>query len=268
MRDYEAILFDSGKSQSAVDTLTAEAPLQISINGTAFSITMRTPGDDEDLIRGLLHSEGIIKDASTKVTFVKEKTENELISSFNVLVQEDLLKAGFANSRSLMSVASCGICGKTELDEFCEDSLDSAVKIDPGDISGMFDQMNRDQYTFKNTGGSHAAAAFDKNNELLCIFEDIGRHNAVDKVIGNLIRKNTLNLAQTLTVSGRVSYEIVIKGFKAKIPVLASVSAPSTLAVDYAKELGITLFSYCRGERATCYANTQRVTKKSTNKAG
>jgi FdhD protein len=128
--------------------------------------------------------------------------------------------------------------------------------------------MNALQHDFKQSGGTHAAAAFTIDGDLLCSMEDIGRHNAVDKVIGKLITLGRLEDAKVITVSGRISYEIVIKCFKAKIPFLAAVSAPSSLAVDYAKELGITLFAFCRDHRATCYSNPQRTKiNRSSNKA-
>ena len=118
--------------------------------------------------------------------------------------------------------------------------------------------MNATQHAFHLSGGTHAAAAFTLQGELLCSMEDIGRHNAVDKVIGELILTKKLNQASCLTISGRVSYEIIVKCFKAGIPILAAVSAPSSLAVDYAKELGITLFAFCREKRATCYSHPKR----------
>ena len=117
--------------------------------------------------------------------------------------------------------------------------------------------MNAAQHNFKQSGGTHAAAAFSIDGELLSTMEDIGRHNAVDKVVGDLILEDKIDAAKVLTVSGRISYEIVVKCFKAKIPFLAAVSAPSSLAVDYAKELGITLFAFCREDRVTCYSNLE-----------
>ena len=126
----------------------------------------------------------------------------------------------------------------------------------------MFDAMKAAQHTFHKSGGSHAAAAFTNNGELLSIREDIGRHNAVDKVIGHLINNNSLKGAKCLTVSGRISYEIISKAFAAKIPILAAVSAPSTLAVDFAKELGITLLGFCRENKATCYSHPNRILSK------
>ena len=129
----------------------------------------------------------------------------------------------------------------------------------------MFEKMKKKQHDFKQSGGTHAAAAFSIDGELLCTMEDIGRHNAVDKVVGQLIHSKKIKQAKVITVSGRISYEIVIKCFKAQVPFLTAVSAPSSLAVDYAKELGITLFAFCRDERATCYSNAQRTKSVQSN---
>ena len=166
-----------------------------------------------------------------------------------------------------MSVSSCGICGRTELGDtsFNGESIDNNDKIDISLLNSLFEKMNVMQSDFHQSGGTHAAAIFSINGKLLCSMEDIGRHNAVDKVIGKLILLKTLDNATILTVSGRVSYEIIIKCFKAKIPFLAAVSAPSSLAVDFAKELGITLFAFCRDGRATCYSHSQRTKIDSSN---
>ncbi|MCE2495278.1 MAG: formate dehydrogenase accessory sulfurtransferase FdhD [Flavobacteriales bacterium] len=164
-------------------------------------------------------------------------------------------------SRSLLSVSSCGICGKTELSylEFSGERFSDPQRVDVELIPSLFDKMETTQHGFSASGGSHAASAFTLDGELLCTMEDIGRHNAVDKVVGDLILSDRFHKAKIMTVSGRLSYEIAIKCFKAQIPFLAAVSAPSSLAVDYAKELGITLFAFCRKNRITCYAHPERV---------
>ncbi len=169
-----------------------------------------------------------------------------------------------------MSVSSCGICGKTELGElsFLGKTVDSKQQIDAGLFSELFNKMNSKQFDFKQSGGTHAAAAFNQNGDLLSAMEDIGRHNAVDKVIGNLLYTQQLNTAKVMTVSGRISYEIVIKVFKAGIPFLAAVSAPSSLAVDYAKELGISLLGFCRDGRATCYSHPYRIINNRSQEVG
>ena len=160
----------------------------------------------------------------------------------------------------MLSVSSCGICGKTELEELNpENKLQKGFTLNIQDLLLMFNEMREQQVTFHQSGGSHAAAAFSKDNDLISLREDIGRHNAVDKVVGQLLNQNQLKEAKCLIVSGRISYEIVAKSFAANIPVLAAVSAPSSLAVDFAKELGITLLGFSRGNKTTCYANPERL---------
>lgn len=268
-RKYEGKKFDQIRKEKVLDSLTVEEALQININGKPFTVSMRTPGDDVSLVRGLLHAEGVINDASFSPEIViKKENENGVVSVVNVAIPDEKLGYGYSNSRSLLSVSSCGVCGKTELEDlhFMGKTIDDATKLDIAIIHQLFQQMNTFQKNFKESGGCHAAASFNLNGKLLSSMEDIGRHNAVDKVIGELINNNQLKDAKILTVSGRISYEIVIKCFKAQIPFLAAVSAPSSLAVDYAKELGITLFAFCRDQRATCYANPHR-TKNNTNQS-
>lgn len=261
--DYEGRKFKEGTTSAIVDALTIEEALQININNEPFTITMRTPGDDLNLVRGLLHSEGIINDVDySPDVIIRKENKNGIVTIVDLTIPIDKLGKGYSNSRSLLSVSSCGICGRKELDDlaFMGKTLDEKNTIDIATINSMFVKMNQAQQAFKQSGGCHAAAAFDINGALLSSQEDIGRHNAVDKVIGELIRNNKLKNAFCVTVSGRISYEIIIKTFKAKIPVLCAVSAPSTLAVDYAKELGITLLAFCREGRATCYATPNRIT--------
>jgi FdhD protein len=259
IENYQGRKFINGEAIHVDDNLTVEQALQININNKPFSITMRTPGNDKELIRGLLYSEDIYRNTENLVIELNENKEKS-ITEASLTIREELLKSGYSNSRSFLSASSCGICGKTELDELdttCK--IDEKNQIDLATLLGMFEKMKAAQPTFKKSGGSHAAAAFTNNGQLLSIREDIGRHNAVDKVIGHLANENSLTKAKCLTVSGRISYEIIAKAFAAKIPVLAAVSAPSTLAVDFAKELGITLLAFCRENKATCYSNPYRI---------
>jgi FdhD protein len=270
-RNYEGKKFDKNSVDKITDALTIEEALQININNKPFTVSMRTPGEDASLVRGLLHSEDLINDVNYNPEVILKKENNDgIVTIVNLNIPEEKLSDGYSNSRSLLSVSSCGICGKTELGDlsFIGKTIDDDKKIDIHLIHNLFDKMKVLQHDFKQSGGTHAAAAFTIDGELLCAMEDIGRHNAVDKVVGKLILQHKLNEAKIITVSGRVSYEIVIKCFKAKIPFMAAVSAPSSLAVDYAKELGITLFAFCRGQRATCYSNPQRTkTTKQNTKA-
>lgn len=268
IRNYEGKKYDENLVLNTTDALTIEEALQININNTPFTVSMRTPGEDASLVRGLLHSEDLINDVNYNPELQLQKENKKgIVTIANLNIPKEKLGDGYSNSRSLLSVSSCGICGKTELSDISvsEKLIDDAKKIDIDLIHNLFNKMKVRQHDFKQSGGTHAAAAFTINGILLCAMEDIGRHNAVDKVIGKLILQNTLNKAKIITVSGRISYEIIIKCFKAKIPIIAAVSAPSSLAVDYAKELGITLFAFCRDQRATCYSNPQRTKINSTN---
>lgn len=267
-RKYQGKKFESFDSLKIVDALTIEEPLQININNRPFTVSMRTPGDDISLVRGLLHSEGVINDVYFNPEIsLKKENENGIVSIVNVDIPKDKLGIGYSNSRTLLSVSSCGVCGKTELEDlaFIGKTIDDKNKLDIESLHDLFIKMKAKQLDFKQSGGTHAAAAFTINGDLICVMEDIGRHNAVDKVIGKLITLNSINEAKVITVSGRISYEIVVKCFKANTPFLAAVSAPSSLAVDYAKELGITLLAFCRDQRATCYSNPQRLKLNSSS---
>jgi len=261
-RNYEGKKFETNQAHKILDALTVEEALQININDKPFTVSMRTPGEDFSLVRGLLHSEDLINDVKfIPELILKKENDNGIVTIVNLNIPKEKLGDGYSTSRSLLSVSSCGICGKTELSDlaFIGKTINDDKKIDINLIHQLFDKMSIYQHDFKETGGTHAAAVFSIQGELLSAMEDIGRHNAVDKVVGKLILQNKLQEAKIMTVSGRISYEIIIKCFKAKIPFLAAVSAPSSLAVDYAKELGITLFAFCRDNRATCYSNPQRI---------
>ncbi len=260
--NYQGKKFDLQGVDPVVDALTVEEALQININGKPFTLSMRTPGADSDLIRGLLHSEAIItSDQFHPEPIFQIENEEGIVTVVDLKIPEALLGSGYSNSRSLLSVSSCGICGKTELGDqaFMGKSIEASTQFSAESFTEMFAQMNRGQHDFKQSGGTHAAALFDANGSLLVVKEDIGRHNAVDKAIGWLLLRDRLAEAKAMTVSGRISYEITIKAFKAGIPFLAAVSAPSSLAVDYAKEFGITLLGFCREGRATCYAHPYRI---------
>ncbi|MFN0030624.1 MAG: formate dehydrogenase accessory sulfurtransferase FdhD [Flavobacteriales bacterium] len=249
---YEAKRMGNAGHELVQDALIAEAPLSISINGEPLTVTMQTPGDEKELTRGLLHTEGILRHQHHSFNYsILQYNGLQQISHINV--QLDAVEASAISKRSLLSVAACGICGKTEL-QFAEGNLNTQIAFTVAGIKGMFSQMRLFQLAFDASGGCHAAAAFDANEQLLAVKEDVGRHNAVDKVVGHLLLHSDLKSARYLLVSGRVSYEIIAKAFAAGIPLVAAVSAPSSLAVDFAKELGITLLGFCREQRVTQYA--------------
>ena len=253
---YEALKVMATAQSKINDVLVVEAPLQININSEAYTVVMRTPNDDLELIRGLLYAEDIYKDAHNfELEVLVEKEDFSTI--INVKIPKAKLGKGYLNKRTLLSVSSCGICGKKELKDLSVTGkkITPEVRFLAADIEALFLAMKNKQQTFQKSGGSHAAAIFDVQQQLLSIKEDIGRHNAVDKAIGALLLKNELKKANFLLVSGRVSYEIVTKAFIAKIPILIAVSACSSLAVDFAKEFGICLIGFSRANKMTVYSN-------------
>lgn len=252
---YEALKLNKKTNQYITDSIVIEAPLQININEEPYTVVMRTPGNDQELIRGLLYAEDIYKSKNSLNTTLVETTDNHF-SIFNVIIPIDELGKGYMNKRSLLSVSSCGICGKQSIDDIkvVGTKLMSNSEFDFSKIEEMFNQMQKRQVLFEKTGASHAAAIFNPKYCILSIMEDIGRHNAVDKVIGELINSDQLKDSSYLLVSGRVSYEIVTKAFIAKIKTIIAVSGCSSLAIDFAKEFGIQLLGFTRDERTTIYS--------------
>jgi FdhD protein len=258
---YHGLFFNEGRFAQVEDVLAVEVALSIAVNEIPFTITMRTPGNEEDLVRGLLFTENILRDLIIRPE-VETTGMNEAgyITSVNVKIPEHLIMKDFAGTRNVISVSSCGICGKTSLDEAFENKMVLNEQIiHPQVVPEMFDSVSAHQKSFQQSGGTHAAGAFTIDGKMLAIHEDIGRHNAVDKVIGYLINNDLLDQAKCITVSGRVSYEIVSKALSAGIPFVAAVSAPSTLAVDYAESAGITLMAFCRNNKLTVYSNPNHV---------
>ncbi|MCD8400700.1 formate dehydrogenase accessory sulfurtransferase FdhD [Tenacibaculum finnmarkense] len=271
---YESIKLSKNNALKVADTIVVEAALQININNESYTVVMRTPGDDNQLIRGLLYAEDIYKSKEAlSINTIEVNTDESTI--LNVTIPKDKLRKGYLNKRTLLSVSSCGICGKTALkdlkitgeslsssnkaNEVAKEDHKSAVNTAINSTFDMFIKMTDLQFLFKETGGSHACALFNKKKELLTIKEDIGRHNAVDKCIGDLIEKQQLKQVSYMLVSGRVSYEIVSKAFFAKIRIIIAVSACSSLAVDFAKEFGICLIGFSRNDKMTVYANPQHI---------
>jgi len=256
--NYEGLQITNGNPQKVNDALVVEAALQININSEPYTVVMRTPGDDFELIRGLLYAEDIYKKDKNLEFNTEEKRDNGF-SIINVTIPENYIGKGYLNKRTLLSVSSCGICGKQKLEDisFEGEKLSNTIVFDLKKLKQLFSEMKQKQETFEISGGSHAAALVDTNYEILTLKEDIGRHNAVDKAIGQLLNSKKIKDVNCLLVSGRVSYEIISKAFIAKIPVVVAVSACSTLAVDFAKEFGICLIGFSRGDKATMYSNTK-----------
>jgi FdhD protein len=257
---YDGILVSKGNHTKVSDGIVVEAALQININSASYTVVMRTPGNDFELIRGLLFAEDIYKGKENLIYEVIEEKPNGF-SIININISIEKLGKGYLNKRTLLSVSSCGICGKQELEdiELKGNALKKEQLFSAQLIEEMSLKMSALQEVFKQTGGSHAAAIFNKAYQLLAIKEDIGRHNAVDKAVGQLINENNLKNAYCMLVSGRVSYEIVSKAFIAKIGIIVAVSACSSLAIDYAKEFGICLIGFSRTNKMTIYANPTKI---------
>lgn len=260
-KTYQATKFSLSADQQVKDNIVLEEALQININGKPYMVTMRTPGSDQFLVRGLLYTEGIYNGIKPLEVKLIDKLDNDVPSSVGVWLPHDSIGDAYYLNRSMLSVSSCGICGKKELSDLAIEGkkLNVNYGIETGMISRLFSSMKARQTTFMETGGSHAAAAFTRKGALLACEEDIGRHNAVDKVIGSLLTQNKLNEAAVMLVSGRISYEIVSKTFKAGIPYLAAVSSPSSLAIETADAFGISLMAFCRADSLTCYTHPERV---------
>lgn len=253
---YQGLKINRKKQDFTQDILVVEAALQININNEAYTVVMRTPNDDIELIRGLLYAEDIYKGKENLIYHIIEE-KNKIPTIININIPEKELGKGYLNKRTLLSVSSCGICGKKELKDINVDGekLENNHEFSSDELHNMYQKMQEFQKTFHSSGGSHAAGIFNTKKELLSFKEDIGRHNAVDKTIGELLIKKQLKEANYLLVSGRVSYEIVSKAFLAKIPIIVAVSACSSLAVDFAKEFGICLIGFTREDKMTIYAN-------------
>jgi len=253
------------------DVLAVEEPLEMRVNGRSLAVTMRTPGHDVDLAAGFLVSEGIISAGEHLATarYCAGATA-EGVNTYNVL---DLrLAPGVAAptpsmERNLLTTSSCGLCGKESIDavrtKSTWDVRADAVRIDAEFLSALPDKLREAQAVFEKTGGLHAAALFDAGTgEMLVLREDVGRHNAVDKVIGWAVKENLLPLRGTvLMVSSRASFELAQKALMAGIPVLAAVSAPSSLSAEFAAEVGMTLVGFLRGDSMVIYAGDERVTE-------
>jgi FdhD protein len=255
------------------DALAVEEPLEVRVGGTSFSVTMRSPGDDFDLVAGFLVSEGVIWSAEQLVSMrFCAGTDEQGLQTFNVIDAElsaDTAPPDLSLERHVYTSSSCGICGTASIEavhkaahfgHLADATLDDHKTYSAALLGSLPDRLREHQKVFDRTGGVHAAGLFDAAGELLCLREDVGRHNAVDKVVGWALREGRLPLAGTvLQVSGRASFELVQKAHMAGIPVLAAVSAPSSLAVEHAESAGLTLLGFSRGGGFNAYAGTHRI---------
>ena len=256
--------------ESVDDRVAIEEPLEIRLGycvdgkrqSSSISITMRTPGDDEDLASGFLFSEGIVR-SQADIAIVKPcRGDNTVRVELEDGVAVDLARL----QRHFYTTSSCGVCGKASLDALHAQGAEPPP-VSPSAFSQdvlvtIPEKLRRAQATFEETGGLHAAAAFTPHGELVVVREDVGRHNAVDKVIGALLRQGALPAASHgLMVSGRASFELMQKTLLAGMPLLAAVSAPSSLAVELAREFNVTLIGFLRGDSFNVYAGEERLAR-------
>ena len=251
---------------STVDTLSAEEPLEIRLDGRAFQVTMRTPGDDIDLVHGLLYAEQVITDA-VQIVLARycPGSGPDGANTYNVVditLGEGAVRPNRGLERNVLTTSACGVCGAASIDQVRRVARYALQPVGiPSSVVFAAPQLVRPQQKiFAKTGGVHAAALLDLEGQVLCIREDVGRHNAVDKVIGWALRQGRLPLYNTmLLVSGRASFELTQKAILAGIPILAAVSAPSSLAVELAEQGGLTLIGFLREDSMNIYSHPERV---------
>jgi len=257
-----------GARNTRQDTLAVEEPLEIRLDGAPFTTTMRTPGHDLELALGFLVAEGVIRAAHDVVhaehcpTASLDAGGAPTHNVVNVDLAPHVARPQPARHRHVTS--ACGICGTASVDAVRTHAppLPAAepARLDPVVLAALPDTMRAAQRVFQRTGGLHAAALFDAAGTLVCLREDVGRHNALDKVVGWAFERELLPLHDHIVqVSGRASFELVQKTWLAGCPVLAAVSAPSSLAVQLAHEAGLTLVGFSRGDHFTVYAGAQRL---------
>ena len=262
------------------DLLAAEEPLEIRVNDRPLAVTMRTPGDDLDLAAGFLAAEGLVRSACdiASIRICREGHDHHAgtsqngaggrhVDQGNVAEVTLAADAGIDDGqvrRNFLTTSACGVCGKASIEAITVraryDVAADQVRVDPRVLTGLPGRLHDAQRVFARTGGLHAAAAFGADGTLLALREDVGRHNAVDKVVGWALREGRLPLAGCiLLVSGRASFELVQKAQVAGMPIVAAVSAPSSLAAELADEAGMTLVGFLRGGSMNVYAGAGRI---------
>ena len=259
-RSVDLVRLADGRFEHAADRVAVEAALEVRLNGHPFAVIMRTPGADADLVAGFLLSEGVIRSADDLHRLDRPDTDgvlNVVLSRSRAEILPDLLEG----RRNVAQNSSCGMCGRRTLEslEIDRPPLAEEWHLDPTVLAGLPAALRRAQHAFDETGGLHAAGLFDLDGRLQSSAEDVGRHNAVDKLLGRALMASQLPLSRSaLVVSGRSSFEIVQKAFIGAIPLVAAVSAPSSLAVDLAHRTGITLLGFVRDDRFNIYTHPSR----------
>ena len=247
--------FERGISREEDDVLAIEEPLEIRVGEKPVSVTLRTPGDDFDLAAGFLFTESILH-SSDDVEGIRHWGSPNVVR-VDVRGKVDLQRL----QRNFYSTSSCGVCGKVSIDALRVHAapVESAMRVSREVVNGLAEALRGAQTTFDATGAIHAAGVFTADGTLVRLREDVGRHNAVDKVIGSFFREGASLGEHLLFVSGRTSFEIVQKAIVARMPILAAVGAPSSLAVELARDFGVTLLGFVRDGRFNVYTREERI---------
>jgi FdhD protein len=260
VQGFDLVRFENRRSSAGVDRVAAEVAVEVQLDGQPFSVIMRTPGDDEALAAGFLFSEGVIRGAADleRIEHPSRDVVNAVLSPERATIVPEVL----GQRRQVVMNSSCGMCGRRTLESLTvtREPLAARWDVSADMILALPTILRPSQQAFGETGGLHAAGLFDRDGRLELSAEDVGRHNAVDKLIGRMLRMERLPLDQSLLfVSGRSSFEIVQKAFLAGIPLVGAVSAPSSLAIELARSAGITLVGFVREGRFNSYAHHQRI---------
>jgi FdhD protein len=275
LKEVDVVRIRAGNVLADSDRAAAEEPLEIRLHGRPFAVIMRTPGADRELTAGFLLAERVLQGADDLGTIEHCRDKTDATGRFqtaenvvNVTLTGgslDALDRVLAERRQTMTTSACGLCGRQTIESLQEAAPPLApaamtARIAASAVSRLPHELRRAQAVFDETGGLHAAGLFDAVGTLIGFAEDVGRHNAVDKVVGRMLMQDALPLSSAiLFVSGRTSFEIVQKALLAGIPIVASVSAPSSLAIELAREAGITLIGFVRGDGLNIYAHAERV---------
>jgi FdhD protein len=263
-RDVSVVRYRGSDTHEVSDRVVEEEPLEIQVHGVPVAVVMRTPGHDEELASGFLVTEGVVS------SFDDVRTLKHCDTVPDPEAEDNVIQATLADGvdvdlerlrRNLYASSSCGVCGKATIDNALQMGapLDDDSQVAAHVLYGLPEKLRMGQEVFERTGGLHAAGLFDGAGELLCVREDVGRHNAVDKVVGWATREGLSLSGHVLMVSGRVGFELVQKSVAARVPVLAGISAPSSLAVRMGEALGVTVVGFLRGESMNVYARAERI---------
>ena len=262
----ERMEWAAGQAEQALDLVAREEPLELRVGGVAIAVVMRTPGHDEELARGFLLGERIVARSEQIVSIRHCTTVDAAEAEDNILLIRlaDEVELDLASlRRNLYTTSSCGVCGKASIAAALAPSrglhVGPGLRVAASIVLGLPAGLRADQQVFDRTGGLHAAGLFDREGRALVVREDVGRHNAVDKAIGWAAEQGLDFAALILFVSGRVSFELTQKTAALGIPIIAAVSAPSSLAIELAKAANITLVGFVRGERLCVYAGAERI---------